>query len=833
MSHIEVPSPSARPRSNRPREAFTGFIALAAVIAAVIMSAVGILAKDAGEPIILVILAVLAMTGVFFMFATAAGLVRFAEEQNSQNLLEAWCEADNEGLHLVSPDGWVAYSSSAFSRLLGADDVTDGRWLDRALLHSSGGLEAAYRLAQAAATRQAWIENVELDKGAGQLRIAVSHLVAPDGEPLIAWRVTDRSAASFNSDADPADAAAGTILDSLPCAALLIRPDAKVRLNVMLASRLGRDGAAAQMSELNQILTRGSATALADCLSTLQTGDTATLELDFITSASQPQRLALQLSGANAAGDAFALIAANGRSMAAAGHNLEQSLARFFEAAPIAIAAVDRHGGIGRANAAFVRMFGEATAELTGSGLLGIVSADSREAVKLAFAAAAGGGDVAARTPIEFKFGKDGVRDGRLYISADAEPAGPAESFVLYAIDTTEQKELEAQFAQAQKMQAVGVLAGGIAHDFRNALMIIIIGFSDLLLANHRPNDPSYADIMAIKQNANRTANMVHQLLAFSRQQTLRPAVLSLTEVLSNFKSTFARVLGEQYKLKVEPGIDLWPVKADATQLDHVIMNLAVNARDAMPKGGHLTITARNAIAAEVEASPDKGLVPGDYVLMEVSDTGSGMPPEVLAKIFLPFFTTKDIGKGTGLGLSMVYGIVKQTGGYIYCDSTPGAGTAFRIYLPRYTGQLSVPAAPKPSGKDMSKVKDMTGTGTVLVVEDEEEVRRFAKRALERQGFTVIGCGSGREALEAMAAQTKAGKKIDIVVSDIVMPEMDGPTLLREIRKTHPDLRIIFMSGYAEGALESLDDATEYSFLSKPVHMKDLVEAVKQGLSRS
>jgi two-component system, cell cycle sensor histidine kinase and response regulator CckA len=444
--------------------------------------------------------------------------------------------------------------------------------------------------------------------------------------------------------------------------------------------------------------------------------------------------------------------------------------------------------------------------------------------VRLAFTTASTrADDTAARAPVEFKFGKDNTRSGRLYFSG----AAGSDGVVLYAIETTEQKELEAQFAQSQKMQAVGELAGGIAHDFRNALMVIT-GYSDLLLGNHRPSDPAYADIMAIKHAANRTAGMVHQLLAFSRRQTLMPGVLALSDILSNFKATFARVLGEQYTFQVDPGVDLWPVKADATQLDHVLMNLAVNARDAMPKGGNLEIVARNVTAAEAERLGEKEMDAGDYVLMQVRDNGSGMPPEVLEKIFQPFFTTKEVGKGTGLGLSMVYGIVKQTGGFIYCDSTPGQGTSFRIYLPRHMGEI---AAPKLEKREKERPKDMTGSGTILLVEDEDDVRRFAKRALERQGFTVVPAASGKDALETMAAHLGAGKRIDIVVSDIVMPEMDGPTLLHEIRKDHPDLRFIFMSGYAEGALESLADATGYSFLSKPVNMKDLVEAVKTGLA--
>jgi two-component system, cell cycle sensor histidine kinase and response regulator CckA len=845
MSQIELPSPARPPRNTRSREAFSGFIGIAAVIAAVIMSAIAILARDASEPVILIILAVLAMTGVFFLFATAAGLVRFAEEQNTESLLEAWCEADGEGVHLVSPDGWVAYTSSSFQRLLGASDMQDGRWLDRALAHVPGGNEIAYRLSQAAATRQVSSEIVRLP-GRGtdesRVRLSISHVLAHDGEPFIVWRATDldQSTAGRAMAEGEADTS-HSLLASLPASAFLLTADGRMQINALLAHHLNLDSRVGLLGEAQARLTRHSVAILTDCLSQMNDGGIATIDLAFMGGDGLEIQLPIRIRAGHQGSAALGMVVEHAPGTGVG--LLQPAIERFFDAAPVAIATVDADGRIGRANAAFERMFGAAAPAGAPRSLLAIVKPESADGVRRAFMQALGtlpGSDAQTgpvsggtmRAPVDIVFGEGGRRNGRLYVSAAPGAADAASALVLYAIDTTEQSELEAQFAQAQKMQAIGELAGGIAHDFRNALMVII-GFSDLLLANHRPSDPAYADIMAIKQNATRTAGMVHQLLAFSRRQTLRPEVISIADVLSNFKATFARVLGEQYKLTVEPTVDLWPVRADATQLDHVIMNLAVNARDAMPGGGLLTIAATNVAAAEVLKGNDKGLETADYIMVRVSDTGSGMPPDVLAKIFQPFFTTKEVGKGTGLGLSMVYGIVKQTGGYIYCDSTPGTGTTFRIYLPRHDGPLIDAAALKAERKEKEKpTKDLTGTGTVLLVEDEEEVRRFAKRALERQGFTVLPAASGREALDVMAAQKAANKRIDIVVSDIVMPEMDGPTLLREIRKSQPDLRIIFMSGYAEGALDSLDDATEYSFLSKPVQMKELVEAVKDGLRR-
>jgi two-component system cell cycle sensor histidine kinase/response regulator CckA len=376
-------------------------------------------------------------------------------------------------------------------------------------------------------------------------------------------------------------------------------------------------------------------------------------------------------------------------------------------------------------------------------------------------------------------------------------------------------------------MQAVGQLAGGIAHDFNNVLTAII-GFSDLLLANHRPSDPSFQDIMNIKQNANRAAGLVRQLLAFSRRQTLRPQVLALGDTLSDLSVLLERLLGENVRLELVHGRDLWPIKFDLNQFEQVIINLAVNGRDAMPKGGTMTIRTRNLTPGDLAQFPYKPLPPADYVLIEVEDTGTGMTPEIQAKIFEPFFSTKEVGKGTGLGLSTVYGIVKQTGAHIFFSSEVGKGTVFRIFVPRY-----VPAAGEvvATATDVGpEISDLTGTATILLVEDEEAVRAFAARALASRGYKVHEAGSGIEALQVMK---EAGGKVDLVVSDVVMPELDGPSLLKELRRTRPDLKIIFVSGYAEDAFrKNLPEGEIFHFLPKPFSLKQLAVAVKETLGR-
>jgi two-component system cell cycle sensor histidine kinase/response regulator CckA len=385
-------------------------------------------------------------------------------------------------------------------------------------------------------------------------------------------------------------------------------------------------------------------------------------------------------------------------------------------------------------------------------------------------------------------------------------------------------------------MQAVGQLAGGIAHDFNNVLSAIMMA-NDFLLNAHKPTDPSFQDIMQIKQNATRAATLVRQLLAFSRRQTLRPQVLDMGDALSDLTMLLKRLIGEKVKLDFVHGRDLWPVKVDVSQFEQVIVNLAVNARDAMPEGGRLVIKTSNVPAAEVERLHYKGMPAADYVSIAISDTGTGIPPDIVDKIFEPFFSTKEVGKGTGLGLSTVYGIVKQTGGFIYVDSVPDQGTTFRIFLPRHVQEKDVVAevpvtngAP-PLAPEKPKAPDLTGQGTILLVEDEDGLRSLNARGLRSRGYTVIEAANGLEAIEMLEEEQGA---VDLVVSDVVMPEMDGPTMLAQMREKNPNLKIIFVSGYAEDAFEkSLPEGQQFNFLPKPFTLSQLVAAVKETMTAS
>ena len=375
-------------------------------------------------------------------------------------------------------------------------------------------------------------------------------------------------------------------------------------------------------------------------------------------------------------------------------------------------------------------------------------------------------------------------------------------------------------------MQAIGHLAGGVAHDFNNVLTAIL-GNCDLLLNRMVPTDPSFQDLVSIKQNANRAANLVRQLLAFSRQQTLRPEVLQLTTVLSDLGNLLGRLLGARIELKTVHQRDLWPIKADLIQFERVVVNLAVNAKDAMSGGGVLTMTTSNVSLEESRLQGRDIMPPGEYVRCDIADTGTGMPASVLDKIFLPFFTTKEVGKGTGMGLSTVFGIVKQTGGFIFCDSEEGKGTTFSIYFPRHIPDPETDGV-VPRIEEKEAPSDLTGSGTVLLVEDEDSVRQFSSRALTSVGYTVIEAATGVEALERME---QYNGKIDLMVSDVVMPAMDGLELLEEMRSREIHTKIIFMSGYAEDKFRSTLEANEdIAFLRKPFELKQLVAAVKKAM---
>ena len=496
-----------------------------------------------------------------------------------------------------------------------------------------------------------------------------------------------------------------------------------------------------------------------------------------------------------------------------------QNIGDLFRDAPMGVAFADAGGIVSEANAALARFFGT-SGSLAGRDFGALVEAGDRVQV-MALIAKTAAGETSSKA-VELRGVRSANGEERMAeLFASPMPDGKA---ILYLVDVSEQKALETKFAQSQKMQAVGQLAGGVAHDFNN-LLTVILGNCEFLLMRHQAGDPSFKEINEVHQNALRAAALVSQLLAFSRKQTMQPKVLALGDVVGELAQMLRRLVGEGITLNVEREPELWAVHADEAQLGNAIINLVVNARDAMPQGGTVTIRTSNQ-TVNAKTLGTSMMPAGDYVRIEVIDTGTGMSKEIQSKIFDPFFTTKPVGQGTGLGLATVYGIVKQSGGFIDVDSELGRGTAFSIYLPRRKIEASdaVPVEAAPA-----VARDVTGQDTILLVEDEEAVRSFAARALRMRGYNVLEAGGGEEALEIVK---RDDARIDLIITDVVMPNMDGPTMVRHVKQLKPDLAVIFMSGYAEEAFRRNDQNSEdIHFLPKPFGLKQLAAKVKELLA--
>ncbi|WP_375553569.1 ATP-binding protein [Roseovarius mucosus] len=434
-------------------------------------------------------------------------------------------------------------------------------------------------------------------------------------------------------------------------------------------------------------------------------------------------------------------------------------------------------------------------------------------------------GDAAAgRGTVHAEFLRVRRQDREVFVQVTLNRTMEGDEPVLIAVlsDATELKTLEAQFVQSQKMQAIGQLAGGVAHDFNN-LLTAISGHCDLLLLRHDQGDPDYGDLMQINQNANRAAALVSQLLAYSRKQTLRPEVIDLRDTLADLTHLLNRLVGEKISLSLSHDPTLAAIRADKRQLEQVLMNLVVNSRDAMPAGGEIRIVTHNLTLTEALCRDRAVVQPGRYVSVQVIDAGAGIAPDKLQKVFEPFFTTKRTGEGTGLGLSTAYGIVKQTGGFIFVDSTLGEGTCFQLLFPAYLGEpQSVREVPRLA------VSETRGCGVVLLVEDEAPVRAFASRALQLRGFTVLEAELAEEALEILE---DPDLQVDVFVTDVVMPGIDGPGWVRRALATRPAARVVFMSGYAEETFGDRQACIPQSvFLPKPFSLNELTETVQRQL---
>ena len=840
----------------------TGSVVLVLLVAGMLVAAAAgivVLGPSAAEPYILGFLAVLATVGVFSLFALASGILRLPAAEASSPLIKAVVDDAVDGLVVTDGDGRVLYANAAYLDLIDAADANDMRPVERVFIDDADASEAIYRLLKAASDGKRLQEEVRIAGTKGRPARWLRLRVRPLGDGKRKQRFTVWSLSDVTRERDRQENVfqelqhAIDYLDHAPAGFFSV--DAKgevVYLNATLANWLDQDLAQVGSGGLKLgDLVAGDGAAL---LTTLRGAPgevkTEVLDLDLKTRSGRtlPVRLFHKLAfGADGAPGASRTLVLN----RARDHGTDPQRAaeirfmRFFHHTPMAIATVDRGGGIVRTNPLFVRLFHDALSGQTGEGrgrsISAVVAERDRAALEAAIAEAAGGkSDIA---PVDATLAGSGERFGRFYVTAVEEEERDQEAAIVYTLETTAQRELENKVTQQQKMELVGQLAGGIAHDFNNVLSAIIMA-TDFLLNAHKPTDPSFQDIMQIKQNANRAASLVRHLLAFSRKQTLRPQVLDVGEILSDLTMLLRRLIGENVTLDVVHGRDLWPVKVDISQFEQVIVNLAVNARDAMPDGGRLRLRTANVTAKDSERFRAKGMPAADYVLVEVSDTGTGIPDAIIDKIFDPFFSTKEVGKGTGLGLSTVYGIIKQTGGFIYVDSVLREGTTFRIFLPRHVASAEEAAAERAGEAEVSTVTDvlaaadqvkraasadLTGQGTILLVEDEEGLRALNARGLASRGYTVLEAGNGLEAIDLLE---KFDGQIDLVVSDVVMPEMDGPTLARELRSRNPDLKIIFVSGYAEDAFQKhLPDHGQYAFLPKPFTLKQLVAAVKETLA--
>jgi two-component system, cell cycle sensor histidine kinase and response regulator CckA len=783
----------------------------------------------------------LAGIGLLGLFLFAIGTFQIAGRGARNDLTRLVVDGSHQGILVTDTESRVVYANSQYMAMAGAAEGTVVRPVERLFTGASDVSEAVYRLAQAARERRTHMEEIRMAPGldgytaASWYKIRVRP-IQRGGKHETAWSVTDVTLDRKGEEGAVQELqSAVNFLDHAPAGFFSAEPSGKIAyMNATLSGWLDQDIAQSIGDSgltLKEIMASGSAVLLETVAGVAGQVKTEVIDLDLRKRGGQalPVRLFHRVSYGHdgVPGPSRTIVLNRSQGVdTSEGREAEVRFARFFHNTPMAIATVGKEGQINQTNASFARLFGD-TLKSGADGDRSVSSAiaeKDRSAVTDALKAVSEGQtDVA---PIDVLL-IGGQRSARVFVTPVADRHSGDEAAIVYMLDTTEQRALQEQFTQAQKMQAVGQLAGGVAHDFNNVLTAII-GYSDLLLASHRPTDPSFQDIMQIKQNANRAASLVRQLLAFSRRQTLRPQVIQLNDAVSDVQMLLKRLLGEKVELDVRYGRDLWAIKADVNQFEQVVVNLAVNARDAMPGGGKLTMRTSNVTDSQSAAYNYKGLKPDDYVLLEVEDTGTGMSAEVLEKIFEPFFTTKDIGKGTGLGLSMVFGIIKQSDGFIFCDSAVGRGTTFRIFLPRH-----IPTAEELSSARTDEVKvtltqDLTGNGTILLVEDEEAVRAFGARALRSRGYTVLEAGTGVEALELVEEH---GDEIVMVVSDVVMPEMDGPTLFTELKKLGRNYQFVFASGYAEEAFKkNLPDADQeaFAFLPKPYSLKQLIEAVKQ-----
>jgi two-component system, cell cycle sensor histidine kinase and response regulator CckA len=788
----------------------------------------------------LVIGAILAAFGIYALAGLVTGILRHDGNSGAQLFFDAISDARGDAFVVTDEKGRAVYANGPYLKLAAKSGANRLVGFDMLYAGHADFAEPIFQLAKAAHEGKELQRDVRVAAGAQApgaaedsarwLRLKVAPLMASGKQGHSLWTLADISSdRAHQENAFSRLQFIITYLDHAPAGFFSTLPGGKIDyINATLANWLGLDLAEIQKGNLHvdDVLGKDAGRLLLAVDSGGKPTRTDRFHMTVKTKKGDPialelvNRLDFNTDGQPLPARTMVMQRPSGTEASRPGEVSTRDTARVaanavMMATPVGVAEIDGAGNVVFANPLYLAMSPEAKLGSPISAAL-----DKAYAARLAKAIEDARAKPGLAVQCEVNFAGDPPRAIHLTVTALGDDRM---RLTVFASDRTESKSLEVQLGQAQKMQAVGQLASGIAHDFNNVLTPIL-GFADLLLTKLRPTDPSFGDVQNIKQNASRAANLVRQLLAFSRKQTLQPKVHSLTDAMSDLDNLLGRVLGEKVKLSINHGRDLGLVMVDIHQFEQVIINLAVNARDAMPGGGTLSVKTRN---LDMKDSGREGhvLPAQDYVVCEVTDTGTGIPKAILEKIWEPFFSTKEVGKGTGLGLSMVYGIVKQTGGFIYCDSIQGRGTTFKIYLPRHYPE---PVTDAPVEAKVAKApvrEDFTGKGRILVVEDEDSVRAFAVKALTSRGFTVLEANSGEVGLEVIE-DDKDG--FELILSDVVMPEMDGPTFLAELRKRGNLTKFIFMSGYAEDAFERhLENPDDFAFLQKPFTLKQLIEKVK------
>ena len=764
-------------------------------------------------------------------------------------LLAARLKTDPAETQMLQPD-WSVTSAAIetrhraiaivdrANRLVCANSTYEG-WFDGISAPYELAMDAASREAASEAARSAWRDGraevpvVRLSSGDMEYRLRIER--SGRGEAYLVWRFDEiRTQRSYDGLSERLAGPLGEVLSRAGVEVALVAPDGIVQTTTPgLAERAtgSRENAVGGL-EFVQLLRSDDR----DRIFFAREGQQGSPQTLIHVPLDIPN--ASKMSDADETPSIMLLLDSTvgiGGGWESTGKAAIPQLEALLSALPLGLALTDRDGRFLFANKAFLRAVERETSGLPQFPSDLVVREDKAamaDTVRRFAKGATASGDMAVRLgnnkdePVSI--GLAGVR-------------GLGDAAVLLSIsDSSEEKRLRRQVAQATKMQAVGQLAGGVAHDFNNVLTAII-GYCDLMLLRHTPGDSDYDDIQQIKANSNRAASLTRQLLAFSRQQTLRPVVLQLPDVVSEVSQLLKRLMGEKIEFSVRHDRELGSVRADPQQLEQVIINLAVNARDAMQayaskRGkqdwkGRLTLATRRVSARDVRKMGIDIMPADDYTVMIVQDTGGGIPDEHLNKIFEPFFTTKEQGKGTGLGLSTVYGIVKQSNGFIFADNVEGPdgtpiGARFTVYLPVHKGEL--PAIMRADEPEEQKASEWSAGGKLLLVEDEDMVRAVAERALVRAGYTVTTASDGEEGLGIVA---NGDTQFDLIVSDVVMPAMDGPAMARAIRNVRAHVPILFMSGYAEEQLRNEIDIENMYFIPKPFSVQQINAKVAEVLS--